>query len=99
MAPFWIWRKVGEPRAQTPSEGRAIDPPGQVASSTRLLSRPNLALPYICFFRSLSLLTCPSTCPLDHGSRIAPTLPDADGDGRFTMADLLKFAVPEQAGD
>lgn len=27
-----------------------------------------------------------------------PTLPDADGDDKFTMVDLLKFAVPEQAG-
>jgi hypothetical protein len=26
-----------------------------------------------------------------------PTLPDADGDGEFTMADLLRFAVPDQA--
>lgn len=27
-----------------------------------------------------------------------PTIPDADGDGKITMVDLLKFAVPEQAG-
>ena len=35
------------------------------------VSRSNLALPYICFFKSLSLLTCPSTWPLDHGMQIA----------------------------
>lgn len=27
-----------------------------------------------------------------------PTIPDADNDGKITMVDLLKFAVPEQAG-
>lgn len=27
-----------------------------------------------------------------------PSLPDADGDGRFTMSDLLRFAVPDQIG-
>jgi len=27
-----------------------------------------------------------------------PTIPDTDGDEKITMADLLKFAVPEQAG-
>ncbi len=27
-----------------------------------------------------------------------PTIPDVDGDGRITMADLLHFAVPEQTG-
>lgn len=27
-----------------------------------------------------------------------PTVPDVDNDGKITMADLLRFAVPEQAG-
>lgn len=27
-----------------------------------------------------------------------PTIPDADGDGKITMVDLLRFAVPNQAG-
>lgn len=27
-----------------------------------------------------------------------PTIPDADGDGRITMVDVLRFAVPNQAG-
>ena len=27
-----------------------------------------------------------------------PTIPDADGDGKITMVDLLRFAIPEQAG-
>lgn len=28
----------------------------------------------------------------------APTIPDTDGDGKITMDDLLRFAVPNQTG-
>jgi len=38
----------------------------QLASRTRLRSRPNFALPNICRFASFVLVTCPSTCPELH---------------------------------
>ena len=46
----------------------------------------------------LGLLKLDKLSYLNASPNWTPTLPDTDGDGKFTIVDLLKFAVPEQAG-